>query len=710
MKSQKSFSRYIKITGCILTCMCLPSIWAQTTEHKADHFSNISFLHLTTINGLSYSGVKDICTDHSGNLWIATGNGLNMFNGKTVDKYFAAEYPQLQNSNVIHVTCDSSNSIWVLTAGGNVTMLDGKRQMHRIALYKNKLFVKTRWILNSLQGGIILMTSEGFYRFDKQTQLATSDSATIKNFSHIAVSGFDSLQKKGYRQIFYFDDDCYLFVTEDAFLKVNFKTKKLERRYEFPQCTALVKWGQNELLAYNRKTKVVEAINLESGKLDHPFIKLKDQLGQQVTAQFLYAERINGDEYVLTTYTSGIYIFNKRTGTIYNYKHSIADLTSLGNNTQTTIAVGRKNWVFITANPNGISYFNRNDFIGTQTVFTDGSGNGYDGYVAGIATKDNNTYYIGTSEGLLEWKRNTNQTTFINFPGKNGKPLLNKELVFSILIDSDERIWSTTHSQGIIVMDKNLKLIRHIKNDVRGKFNVKLQQSRILVTGPDGLIWAGGGNGVCKINPRTFEVDNCVNTPLIRLDSFYCNSMFFPDNENLWIGTGQSGAFHYNLVTKELKTMTTRNGLISNQIFSFNKDPAGNIYIGTLDGLNILFPNGRIKVITHKDGLLMDRVEALLPDGKNRMWIGNDIGLACYNLTDSTISTFDERYGLSIYGFRLGSYFQTPNGEFIFGTPKGVQYFHPESLLSKKITLNALINKIETNNIASNITGTTTFE
>ncbi|MEI6436244.1 MAG: hypothetical protein WCP32_15525 [Bacteroidota bacterium] len=208
---------------------------------------------------------------------------------------------------------------------------------------------------------------------------------------------------------------------------------------------------------------------------------------------------------------------------------------------------------------------------------------------------------------------------------------------------------TTTNSLGIIVMDKNLKLIRHIKNDDSEKFMVKLKQSRILVTGPDGYIWAGGRNGICKINPRTFEVDNFVSTPLIRLNSFYCSSIFFPDTNNLWVGTGQSGAFHYNLVTRELRSINVQNGLASDQIFCINKDNAGNIYIGSLDGLNILYPNGRIKVITHKDGLLMDRVEALLPDGNNRMWIGNDIGLACYNLTDSTIATFDERYGLSIY-------------------------------------------------------------
>jgi ligand-binding sensor domain-containing protein len=58
--------------------------------------------------------------------------------------------------------------------------------------------------------------------------------------------------------------------------------------------------------------------------------------------------------------------------------------------------------------------------------------------------------------------------------------------------------------------------------------------------------------------------------------------------------------------------------------------------------------------------LLIDRVEGLLLDKHNRVWIGNDIGLACYDPADSSLKTFDERYGLSIYGFRVGSIFKCP--------------------------------------------------
>jgi len=647
-------------------------------------------------------GVNDMCTDEKGNLWIATGNGLNIFNGKTVEKYFASEHPELQNSNVIHVTRDSSKRVWVLTANGNVTMFDEKRQLHRVGLYEKNEFVKTRWILNSQRGGIILFTHKGHFELKAGTLTTVKDSIPSSCFLSVTIQGFDSLQPKFYRQVFYLDDDHYLFMRDEAFHKVNYKTKKVERSYSITDCNALMKWNENELLASNLKTKEVQLINLITGEVAYPFRDLKDQFGRKITADFRFAEKINSTQWLFTTTNDGIYIYDRRTNKIYNYRHNIADPSTISDNFTRTIAVGKKGWVFISCQP-AISYFNSNDFIGSQNVFIDDKGKGYDGYIAGIATKDNNTYYVGTGEGLLEWKRNTNTTTFLQYSDKNGNPLPEKEEVSSIVIDRNDRIWATTISHGIIVLGKNRSLLKQISNTTPGKGSVKLKGVYYLLVGPDGGIWASGRNGISKIDPQNFEVDNFENSPLARFDTVTCGTMLFTDKDNLWIATN-IGVFHYNLVTGAIDEYTARDGLAANGIYTINADNEKNIYIGSALGLNILYPNGRIKTITHKNGLLIDRAEGLLLDRHNRMWIGNDIGLACYDPKDSSLVTFDERYGLSIYGFRVNSYFQTPNGEFAFGTPHGIQYFHPDSLYNKKIALNALINKVETKNLVSSIT------
>ena len=208
---------------------------------------NISFRHLNTSQGLSYIGVNDMSIDQQGNLWIGTDNGLNMFNGKTVDKFFATEHPQLQNDNIVHVTCDHQNRIWVLTGGGNTTIIDEKKKFHRLGLYEDNKFIKTRWIIKTQNDLLILFTQKGHFILPSDLDLLQMDSLRLDQLAPFTIAGFDSLQPKGYKQVFYYDKDCYLFVQENIFYKVNYSTQAVEGKFKLEHCTALVKWGNHAL-------------------------------------------------------------------------------------------------------------------------------------------------------------------------------------------------------------------------------------------------------------------------------------------------------------------------------------------------------------------------------------------------------------------------------------------------------------------------------
>lgn len=671
---------------------------------------HIAFRHLNTSNGLSYQGVSDMCVDQKGNLWIGTGNGLNMFNGKTVDKYFATEFPQLQNSNVIHVTSDRHDRIWVLTANGNVTIIDEKRKFHRAGLYDESGFLRTRWILESKQGDPILFTSAGHYILSPDVRLNSLDSLTMDQFIRLEIRGFDTLQPLGYRQVFYFDDDHYLFVRDDCFYKVDYREKVVERKYEIPHCTALVKLDDVSLMAYDQASGDVTIIDLETATVTYPFRTLYDQYGLPVKAVFMFAEKINDHEIILTTQRSGIYRYDQTTRKIYNYRHHYADGSSIGSNAASTLEVHPSGWVFITCNPAGISYYNTREITYSQPVFIDEKGDGYDGYIAGIATKDNETYYVGTGEGLLKWNRNTNVTHFLHYRDNQGNPLPAPQEIASIVIDRLDQVWVATLTQGLLVLDHNSNLLRQITDTGPKKFALKMSRINRLKAGPDGWIWATGRNGMCRINPATFEVDHFEKTPLAAFDSLFCTMIEFIDSTDLWVAISPAaGVRHCHLPSGQIRRYTTEEGLVHNSIFDLGSDAQKNIYVATRDGLSIMMKDGRIKTLTQKDGLLMNRAEGILRDRHNRIWIGNDIGLACFTPEDSSLATFDARYGLSIFGFRVGSYFSTPNGEFIFGTPHGLQYFHPDSLYNKSIAFTTLIHKIESKNISAHISGTESF-
>ena len=679
--------------------------------HRMMSQLNPLFYSLNTTNGLSYIGVNDMCVDKKGNVWIATGNGLNMFNGRATEKYYASEYPQLGSSNIFSVTCTREDRIWMTVAGGYVSMLDEKRKMHQVSLRKDGERLRAFSILQTPGGKIYIYGEKGIFQFKENQDVSKLDSIGASQFNFIPLRNFEPYRSMGINVAFAFDENYYLMVFREGILKVNYKTNTVDKELEIPHAHVLHTWGKDELLYYDVGEWKLKIINLATMKTSYPLQGLKDQFGKEVRAVINEAKPINDHQYLLTTQNEGIYIWDTASKRVFNYRHSFVDPTSICNNSQSSIAVGKQGWIFMICNPNGIGYFKLNEVVNNQYMFISADGKGYDGYISAIATKDNNTYYLGTSNGMLEWKRNTNTTNFIEIKDPGGKSIFRESEVYSAAIDDNDNVWAIVHEGGLVVFDKNKKLIKHLKKEEGNKYSLKQKGVYRIILGPDGFIWACGTNGICRINTKTFQVDNLEDTPLKQFDSAFVMLPVFSDKNNLWLYVNFNGVYHYNLSSKKLEELPGyRKYRTTESCFDFTTDMAGNIYFGNTHGLKIFFKDGREKLIARKDGLLIDRVEGLLRDKYNRIWIGNDIGLVCYDPADSSLQTFDERYGLSIYGFRVGSYFQTPNGEFIFGTPRGVQYFHPDSLYNKKISLNVLISKIETKDIVSNIIDNAEFK
>ena len=425
---------------------------------------NPVFYTLNTSNGLSYIGVSDICVDKKGNLWIATGNGLNVFNGRTTEKYFASEYPQLESSNILSISCDKHNRIWVITAGNHVTMLDENRKLHKIVLLRDKKPVKTFSLLQTPDESIYLYAEKGLYQYSGKAELQKLDSIDNSQFNFLPLRGYEKYNYLGFNSGFAFDENYYLMVFKEAILKVSYKTNTVEELLTIPNAHALSRWKKDELLYYDVGEWKLKVANIVTMKFSYPLADLRDQFGKEITAPINEAKPINAHQYFLTTQSEGVYIWDTSTGKISNYRHSVADPTSINNNSQSYIAVGQQGWIFMICNPAGVSYFNSNAFIGNQYVFLDNKGKGYDGYISGIATKDNNTFYIGTDNSLIRWNRSTNTTLFSDIKDKTDQPIFRNKEVVSILIDKKERAWATTIDNGIVITDKNLKLIKHITN------------------------------------------------------------------------------------------------------------------------------------------------------------------------------------------------------------------------------------------------------
>jgi putative methionine-R-sulfoxide reductase with GAF domain/anti-sigma regulatory factor (Ser/Thr protein kinase) len=475
------------------------------------------------------------------------------------------------------------------------------------------------------------------------------------------------------------------------------------------QCKPMCMWDEDEVLMYDRKNLILESLNLTTKVRTKQLQDVKDQFGRPINAYIYETYWIHPNQLLITTQYDGLYFYDKAHHTLTNRRHDPADPTTVVNNVPMYATQDSTGWVFISATPNGVSYFNQHAVIGQQLVFQDGKGKTYDGFISHMTTLDNDTYYISASQYLIEWKRSTNQCHFMEFPLDERLTQYRKDQVVYAEFDQFKHLWVGTISSGIYVLDSGLKPIHHFPLEKGSSGSPLAGGVTNFHLGPDGWMWVTTGRGLVKIDPHSFRTAFFDQTKLAPVAKDYCRRIEFFDSRYAWICTLNNGVWQYDMKTDSVIVHNRSSGLSSNEVLCVNQDKNGNLYFGTTSGLTIQYTNGQYRYINETNGLLNKRVEALLLDKSNRMWMGNDVGIACFNIADSSVQVFDERYGLSIQGFRTNAYHQNSDDELLWGTERGLQYFYPDDMMRQKIGLRSTINKVESKDLNTYLTRSDTF-
>ena len=696
-----------EIQLCLVLLMSIVNISSFGQGGPAN--ANIHFYQLTTADGLTDNYIKSMTTDLNGYLWIGTGEGLNKFNGQNVERYFAAEYPALRSDNIREVVCDPENHLWVMSYSGDVTVIDKHRKFHSVHLQHGKANEQARWILQTQKQGIIIFTNAHFWVPSPPFDLTTVDSVGVSMFDTLAVHGSDSIFSQRFEWVEPHGDNTYLFATKTYLFVVDFSTGSVEQRIPCPQCKPLDTWTDGHELLYNGEDQVMQVMDLHTGKTYLPFQGLLDQRHQPIRGYVQDVLRIDQNQFYIATRDYGLYAYDVSTGQLIHHTHNASDPTTIVNDTPVSLAADKSGWVFVGANPNGISYFKHQDIIGQQVVFEDNKGMTYDGHINQLTRSGPETYLIGTSDYLIEWNRAHNTSTFFSFPLAGETSGFEKDEVLFVSIDALKHTWVATRHLGLYVLDERQRPVHHFLPTPDTTSNPLSGVITHIHPGLDGKVWIASSRGFCIIDPVHFTITYPAATPLKELEGRWINRIEF-GRDQIWLCTSTKGAWTYHTTTTDIVRYTTKEGLPSNNIFTFNTDQRGNLYFGTSRGLAVRLTDGRTLTYGIENGLLNNRIEALLLDHQNRMWIGNDVGLACFNIADTTLRVFDERFGLSVQGFRINSYYQSPEDELFWGTERGVQYFMPDRLYREQVKLRAMIDRVESRDLNHFLTGSERVE
>ncbi len=154
----------------------------------------------------------------------------------------------------------------------------------------------------------------------------------------------------------------------------------------------------------------------------------------------------------------------------------------------------------------------------------------------------------------------------------------------------------------------------------------------------DGFIWFGTQGGLNRYDGRTFKVYS--NDPFVAsglLHNLIQTMYYDPEAHEIWIGTYQ-GVSRYNIEKDTFENYTVEsNGLTNPVVVAIEKDDEGMIWVGTLEGLNVIDPATK-KLTTYE--VPGNVVRDLLCDSQGTLWIGSYEGLLKFDRTlDQVVSS-----------------------------------------------------------------------
>lgn len=189
----------------------------------AQQYDESSFKYFTIKDGLSDNYITGIAQDSTGNIWIATEAGLNLYDGNAIQKIPSVLQGTRIPSNIRNLKSFRPNQLAVITNEG-VILLDTKNYTSKKYLVSENtpfsVFQNKGWDALPLPGeSLAVTTATGFYVFDSSHKLIFRHDAYTEN-------DFDKRTIRYGREIFPLNDALYLVQIQEEGVAVFNNAKK----------------------------------------------------------------------------------------------------------------------------------------------------------------------------------------------------------------------------------------------------------------------------------------------------------------------------------------------------------------------------------------------------------------------------------------------------------------------------------------------------
>lgn len=637
--------------------------------------------HYDNRNGLSNSSINKLFNDKDNMLWVATWDGLNMYDGSTFHVFNYSKENDFKSigSNVIqNITEDKRDNIWISTIEG-------------ISRYEKRTGRFSNYFYNQYQRGKVS---------EQEFAIAVDTSGTL----------FCLSQKKG---LSYYDaaedsfKECKLPQHNSKIIKLAFDENNHLWILNGKGQLDVFKWEKNKfslLYTFQEKKDVINFFVFNSEVLfatdDDKLmsINIRTFIQKQVMQMphSLSAITFYQNHYLLAWTSKGYGVYDN------NFQHS----SFLEEETQqmqgikiTSWTLGSENILWYGTDGNGIiKIYPKTKSFGT--VATSENGMPYNKSVRAFC-EENGNLWVGTKgSGIIRMQNfwsavnGTIEKKYFQSPKD-----LDNNAVYALKKGDDDLIYIGTDGKGIGVYDiKNKKFNKW--SSIKGyDAGPEFGSVYAIFQDTDHSLWLGtSGYGLIHLKINRGERGNL---SIAFLEKFTFNnsnsgpandiiySLAAGDENQLWIGCRYGGLSLLNKKTKKFKNFkafTYEGSLSNNDVLSVFKDSRNRIWIGTSYGLNMINDSDALQAepvfqkLTTANGLPNNTIHAIEEDRLQQIWVSTNKGLAKVDPVDLKISYYQQSDGLQSNEFCDGAVWKDNRDNLFFGGTYGFNNFLPQNI------------------------------
>ncbi|MCE8497721.1 response regulator [Bacteroides thetaiotaomicron] len=661
-------------------CLGMHSAFSETPEQ-------ITFSYISINEGLSQSTVFSIDQDKRGNMWFATYDGVNKYDGYAFTVYQHNEDDPNSIANDISriVKTDSQGRVWIGTRDG-LSRYDEEKDIFQNFFYeKNGKHLQVNGIEEISPEQLLISTPEGLIMFDIKESKFIDDSFSTAMHKTIA----STLYRQG--------DQIYIGTSTDGLYTYSITQKT------FKKVIPILGTKQIQAILQQSPTRIWVATEGAGLFLINPKTKeIKNYLHspsnpKSISSNYIRSLAMDSQNRLWIGTFNDLNIYHEGTDSFASYSSNPVENGSLSQRSVRSIFMDSQGGMWLGTYFGGLNYYHpiRNRFKNIRNIPYKNSLS--DNVVSCIVEDKDKNLWIGTNDGGLNlYNPITQRFTSYTLQEDESARGIGSNNIKAVYVDEKKSlVYIGTHAGGLSILHRNSGQVENFNQR-----NSQLVNENVYAILPDGEgnLWLGTLSALVRFNPEqrsftTIEKEKD-GTPVV---SKQITTLFRDSHKRLWIG-GEEGLSVFkqeglDIQKASILPVSNVTKLFTNCIYEASN---GIIWVGTREGFYCFNEKDKqIKRYNTTNGLPNNVVYGILEDSFGRLWLSTNRGISCFNPETEKFRNFTESDGLQSNQFNTASYCRTSVGQMYFGGINGITTFRPELLLDNPYTPPVVITKLQ---------------